>query len=272
MTSDACIDSNNGNIKISVIMSVYNGQEFLSQAVESVLNQSHENIEFVIINDGSTDSSLDIIRDYMRFDNRIVLINQTNMGLTAALNVGVSQATGEYIARQDADDISMPKRFELFFDFVEKNGPVDIYTAPAVLINSNGLALKTIPNYFRRNGFHKKMLNYYNSLIHGTLIIRASIIKRHAYNENFRYAQDFEMYHNLLRHNYKISYDRLNSSYKLRLHNNQISVVHKSPQFTLFKQTLESRDIKFYSQTLLNRLFFRLVDIVLYLKVVLKLG
>jgi glycosyltransferase involved in cell wall biosynthesis len=255
------------SLKISVIMSVYNGSRFLSESIESILNQSYRNFEFIIINDGSDDNSLEIIQSYMDIDSRIVLLNHKNIGLTKSLNIGVLKATGEYIARQDSDDISMADRFELFLDFVKINGAVDMYTTPALLIDKDGFAIKTIPNYFRRNGFHENMLNYYNSLIHGALIVRGNIIKKYNYNEEFQYSQDFELYHNLIGRGFNISYDDLNLSYKLRVHGEQISTLKKTPQFNFFRRTLVCRGIKFYKQTLLNRLLFRIIDIGLYLKV-----
>jgi glycosyltransferase involved in cell wall biosynthesis len=92
-------------------MSVYNGERYLREAIESILNQTFTDFEFVIINDGSTDSSGDIISTYN--DSRIRLINNAqNIGLTKSLNLGLSIARGEYVARQDADDVSHPKRFE----------------------------------------------------------------------------------------------------------------------------------------------------------------
>jgi glycosyltransferase involved in cell wall biosynthesis len=258
------------NSKISVVMSVYNGEDYLSESIESILNQTYKNIEFVIINDGSTDSSLEIIKKYMELDDRIILINQENKGLTASLNIGISKTSGEYIARQDADDISMPDRFMKFYKFMKNNNFVDVYSTPAVLINGKGESLKTVPNYFRRNGFHKKMLNYFNCLVHGTLIIRSRVIKSYRYNEDFKYSQDFELYHNLLSNNYQICYDPINTSYRVRTHNNQISFTSKSKQSDLFRRTLESRSIKFFNQTLLNRLMFRVLDVIFYLKVAIK--
>jgi glycosyltransferase involved in cell wall biosynthesis len=202
----------------------------------------------------------------MKIDNRIILIDQKNKGLTKSLNIGLNVATGEYIARQDADDISAPDRFKLFLKFFETNNNVDIYTTPALLINENENSMKMIPNYFRRNSFHPNMLNYYNSLIHGTLIIKTDLIKKFKYNEDFKYSQDFEMYHRLMDSGYKISYDKSNISYKLRIHNMQINAAHKSSQFVFLRRSLEDRGIKVYKLTLLNRIIFRLIDIVLYFR------
>jgi glycosyltransferase involved in cell wall biosynthesis len=97
--------------KVSVIMSVYNGEQFLRKAIESILNQTFKDFEFIIINDGSTDKTQEIVDSYK--DPRIVVIkNQQNIGLPKSLNKGLEIARGEYIARMDADDISLPDRLE----------------------------------------------------------------------------------------------------------------------------------------------------------------
>ena len=97
--------------KISVIMSVYDGERHLGESVESVLNQTFTDFEFIIFEDGSTDSTWDILTDYSKGDQRIVLVqNRENIGLTKSLNRGLKLAKGRYIARQDADDVSLPER------------------------------------------------------------------------------------------------------------------------------------------------------------------
>ena len=123
------------NPDISVVMSVFNGGDYLRKSIESILNQSYLNFEFIIINDGSTDTSLKIIKSYK--DNRIVLVNRKNKGLITSLNEGISLAKGRYIARMDADDISFPSRLEKQFDFIEKNN-LDICGGHCLLLDKNG--------------------------------------------------------------------------------------------------------------------------------------
>ena len=95
---------------ISVLMPVYNVEKYLQEAIESILNQTYSNFEFLIINDGSSDKSGEIINSYN--DSRIVYLqNNKNKGLVYTLNYGISLAKGEYIARMDGDDISLPDRF-----------------------------------------------------------------------------------------------------------------------------------------------------------------
>ncbi len=107
------------NPKITVLMSVYNGEKYLRNAVGSILNQTITDFEFIIINDGSTDGSREILESYN--DDRIVLINQNNTGLTKALNKGLSLARGEYVARIDADDSANPARLEKQLIFLRNN-------------------------------------------------------------------------------------------------------------------------------------------------------
>ena len=97
-------------VVVSVVMSVYNGAKYLRESVESVLSQEGVAFEFIIVNDGSTDDSGIILAEYAARDDRIRIIEQENTGLTRALIRGCDEAQGKYIARQDADDISMPNR------------------------------------------------------------------------------------------------------------------------------------------------------------------
>ena len=105
---------------ISVIMPAYNAENYISDAIESILDQSYSDFEFIIINDGSTDKTLDIIRKYQTEDSRIVVISRENKGLPSSLNEGLNISRGAYIARMDADDISHKFRLERQLGFIEK--------------------------------------------------------------------------------------------------------------------------------------------------------
>jgi glycosyltransferase involved in cell wall biosynthesis len=96
---------------------VYNGERFLREAVESILNQTFEDFEFIIINDGSTDRTGEILNSYK--DERLKIFNQPNRGLTKSLNRALKLSQGKYIARQDADDISEPNRLEVQVTYLE---------------------------------------------------------------------------------------------------------------------------------------------------------
>src|SRR5438067_12011849 len=111
---------------ISVIMSVYNAEAFLEAAVQSVLMQSFSDFEFIIIDDGSTDRSNQILQDYARKDNRVRLISRPNKGLTASLNEGLKLARGEFIARMDADDVAAPDRFKIQVEYLRDHPEVSV--------------------------------------------------------------------------------------------------------------------------------------------------
>ena len=106
---------------ISVILPVYNGAQFLSDAIESILTQDFNNFEFIIINDGSTDDSIKIIEHYASVDSRIIAINRENKGLIYTLNEGIKRSTGEYIARMDADDVSIKNRLQSQYKYMSAN-------------------------------------------------------------------------------------------------------------------------------------------------------
>src|SRR5579859_2675921 len=104
---------------VSVAMPVYNAQRYLAQAVDSILAQSFKDFEFIIIDDGSTDSSTEILRKYEAADPRIRLFSRPNTGLTIALNEALGYARGRYLARMDSDDVSLPRRLEKQVAFME---------------------------------------------------------------------------------------------------------------------------------------------------------
>src|SRR3990172_10052244 len=106
--------------RISVVMPVYNAELFLASAIESILGQTLPDFEFVIVNDGSTDSSLEIVQEYAATDGRIRLVSRPNTGIVGALNDGLAISQGEFIARMDADDMALPHRFERQLKFLEE--------------------------------------------------------------------------------------------------------------------------------------------------------
>ncbi|MFO7902521.1 MAG: glycosyltransferase [Pirellulaceae bacterium] len=122
--------------RVSVVMSVYNAERYLAQAVRSILQQDLEDFEFVVVDDGSTDGSLGILRSFS--DGRLVVLEQENQGLPKALNRGVRQARAPLIARMDADDVSMPNRLRLQLEFLEQNSDHVAVGSNARVIDEDG--------------------------------------------------------------------------------------------------------------------------------------
>ena len=187
------------NYKVSVLMCVKDGENYLNQSIESILNQSYKNLEFLICDDGSIDKSFQICKEYSNLDNRIKIItNNESIGLTKSLNKLINISTGSIIARQDADDFSDLNRISKQMELYKKGN--EIITTRAFLIGKN--KLKPRFSYLVPK---KIMIRRKNNFIHGTLFIKKKIlIDIGCYDENFYYAQDYKLFSDLLRRGYKI--------------------------------------------------------------------
>ena len=180
------------NPLVSVVLSVYNAEQYLAESIDSILNQSYQNFEFIIIDDGSTDGSLEIIQSYD--DKRIVLISRENRGLIASLNEGILKAKGKYIARMDADDISLPTRFEKQVAFLE--GHLEVGLCGTAVIGFSKEQDGTIWRLAQQSKTIKTQMLFSSAVAHPTVMIRHEIILKHQlfYDDNFKYAEDFELW------------------------------------------------------------------------------
>lgn len=138
---------------VSVVLPVYNGEKYLKEALESILNQTYRNIEIIIVNDGSQDGTLSMILQYMVKDRRIVLISRENRGLVCSLNEALKIARGEYIARMDADDISHPDRFEKQVAYLDEHKDIYLLGSNYNLIYEEGLSEERKK---RHDGTHRR--------------------------------------------------------------------------------------------------------------------
>jgi GT2 family glycosyltransferase len=123
---------------VSVVMAVHNERPYLEVAIQSVLDQTFKDFEFIIVNDGSTDDSEEVLDRFEQSDDRIRLVHQENRGLIASLNRGLDMAQGKYIARMDGDDISHPERFEHQAAFLEENPEIGVLGTQVDKIDANG--------------------------------------------------------------------------------------------------------------------------------------
>lgn len=177
-------------------MSVYNGADFLKGAIESVLNQTYSAFEFIIIDDGSTDKTWEILKSYASFDNRIKLLkNNTNMGLTRSLNKGLTRAQGKYVARQDHDDLSEPMRLEKQIKFLEMHRSIVLVSCNYDIIDSNCELIKRI-KLSDNDTLVEWNLIFYNYLGgHSQVMYRRDVVLSiGGYTESFSYAQDYDLW------------------------------------------------------------------------------
>jgi len=208
--------------KISVVMSVYNSQQYLHEAIDSILNQSFKDFEFIIIDDASTDSSAEIIKSYT--DPRIKYHkNEHNLGLTKSLNKAIKLSESPYIARMDADDISLQKRLERQYLYLINHEDIAMVGTFGTLIDENGKEKDKISAALSPEEISAALV-FYNQFIHSSVLYRKKVIvEAGLYNEEYKKAQDYELWLRLLSLDHKMV--NLEESLVLyREHNESISV------------------------------------------------
>lgn len=182
--------------KISVILPVYNGERFLREAIESILNQTFKDFELILVNDGSTDRSEEIMKSYQ--DHRIVrLDNGENLGLSKSYNRAIERARGEYIARMDADDVSDPKRLERQLSFLKRHPHVDIVGSGIVFIDENGQS-RGQKHPQEDHALIKFSSLFSTPMMHPTIMGKTSVFKTYHYNEGLHNSEDYELWSRLL--------------------------------------------------------------------------
>ena len=185
----------NSNPRVTVLMAIYNGERYLHQAIGSILHQSFTNFEFLIIDDGSTDCSAEIIRSYK--DSRIRLFhNINNLGLVPSLNRGLDLARGEFIARMDADDISHPERLSEQLAFLDNHPHIGLVGTNFILINSEGITTSgpILPGFLSDIEIQWKLL-WENPIAHPSVMFRSSIAQLcGGYPSDYAYAEDYALW------------------------------------------------------------------------------
>ena len=179
--------------KVSVLLAVYNCEKFIDQALKSIYDQTYQDFEVVIVDDGSTDKTSEILHD-MKDSRTSIHTNSENKGLATSLNIGLNFCTGQYIARMDADDISLPQRFEKQVRYLDENPNCAALGSWCIRIDSNN---KIISNWRHPTEFEgiKKRLLEENSIFHGTAMVRRhSLMEIGGYNEKYRYSQDYDLW------------------------------------------------------------------------------
>jgi glycosyltransferase involved in cell wall biosynthesis len=183
---------------VSVILPVYNSDKYLSDAIHSILAQTYNNFELIIINDHSTDQSMELVRTFSEKDSRIrVIQNPENIGISKSLNKGLEISKGVYIARMDADDISFPDRLEKQVNYLQKSPEVGVLSAGLIIINEFGVNGDTITYPLSDIEIRWHML-FHNAFCHPCSMLRADVINTQKYNPEFPFAQDYEFWGRLL--------------------------------------------------------------------------
>ncbi len=182
----------NNNPKVTVLMSVYNCEKYIREAVNGILNQTFTDFEFLILNDGSTDKTKEIILSYK--DPRIIFIeNEKNLGIPQSLNKGLKLAKGEYIVHQDGDDISLPKRLDKQIEFLDQHKNIGLVGTFYMAINEEGEFLQEFQPETNSKRIKEKLAQK-NQFAHGSITFRKECLNKVGYyNEDLKYTHDYDL-------------------------------------------------------------------------------
>lgn len=219
-----------GDPQVTVLMPVYNGEPYLRAAIDSILNQSFTDFEFLIINDGSTDQSLKTIKSCK--DRRIRLVNQrSNLGLIETLNRGFAIAKGRLIARMDCDDICMPERLNKQVAFMEEHPGVGVCGTWIEYFMGKELVM----NFPVTHEEIVQAMPYFNPMAHPTLVIRREVLQTQSvlFDAAYPHVEDYELWTRLVQVTRFANLPEVLLKY--RIHPQQVGRVHSEKQAELIK-------------------------------------
>lgn len=217
---------------VSIIIPCYNAEKYVESAVRSIMNQTYKNLEIILTDDCSTDGTFAILEKLTVEDSRIKLYkNETNLKIVKTLNKMIQLASGKYIARMDADDISLPERIEKQVEFLEENPDIAFCGTNAFIINENSkrTGKTSLPITAESNKF---FLQFYSTFFHPTVMLCSEIYKQNLYDEDFLYAEDYELWARMI---FQENLKGVNLSERLfeyRIFKGQSSAIHQEKQIS----------------------------------------
>jgi len=222
---------------VSVVMGVYNGEKYLRDTINSILSQTFKDFEFIIVNDGSTDNTGEILQEYAKKDPRVKIIEQENQGLTRALIAGCKMVQGKYIARQDCGDISMPERLAKQLERINADKGIALVSCS---VNFFGPAGEFV---FSSSSKPDDKLALRGISWHGTAFFPRELYKNSGgYRSEFYFAQDLDLWARLAKYG-KVS-DCPEVLYEARVQKGDISGIYRKEQAVLTKIIYALRDLK----------------------------
>jgi len=220
--------------RVSVVTSVYNGEAHLEECIDSILNQTFQDFEYIILDNGSTDRTPEILERYS--DPRIRIIHQENLGISGSLNKGIDLSGSDLIARLDADDYSFPQRLEQQVSFMEQN-PEIAFCGSRFKELVGDKYFPQMVKFIEKDDDIRKTVSCFNPFAHSTIMIRKNAFtKSGGYDLNFKYGQDYELWVRMLNFG------------KAQVLKEELSVVRLSEQSTsnknIIKQKLEALQVR----------------------------
>lgn len=235
------------NPLVSVIIPCYNAEKYVEEAVRSIMTQTYKNLEILVTNDCSTDNTLKILQSLAEEDSRIKVIeNKENLKIVKSLNNMIDIAQGKYIARMDADDISLPERIEKQVKFMEENPEYGVCGTNAWIIDEEGKKIgKTfLPIKYDEILFYAK---YICPFYHPTVLIKSNVLKKYKYLENIHYAEDYELWCRLIYKEKFIMHNLPDKLLQYRKNKNQITQKYRDVQIASVAKFFE--EYKIFSES-----------------------
>jgi glycosyltransferase involved in cell wall biosynthesis len=222
---------------VSVVMSVRNDARFVAESIDSILRQTAPDFEFIIFDDGSIDSSRQVISSFT--DARIKMFGLGGVGLASALNQGLGMARGTYVARQDADDISAPERFEQQIAYLESNPEIDVLGTAVTAIDQEGRRLRDYEYPLTDAEIRQELCRMHNPLVHGSLMYRKQrILDIHGYRPAFRKSEDYDMHLRAARYLKFANLEKRLLQYRVRLDSMSGGRDEEALQYSLLARAL----------------------------------
>ena len=216
------------NPKVSVVMPVYNREKYVAKSIESVLNQTYTNFEFLICDDGSKDSTWSILERYQAKDNRIKLLkNEKNLGIANTRNKLVENVKGKYLAILDSDDLWVRDKLEIQVNFLDKNTNYGMLCTDYSFIDDNGKLLSKQTYKFEK--IIDNRLDFGNCIAHSTVMLRLSVLStlfaqdKMYYNPSYTFAEDYELWCRIRKHTKIYHMNRILYHYRLHDKNTTVS-------------------------------------------------
>lgn len=181
------------NPLVSVVMPAYNAEKYISEAIESILNQTFQDFEFVIIDDGSTDRTWEIIQEYAKKDERIISVrNEINLNVSQTRNKGIDKSRGKYIVWADSDDISLPHRIEKQLNFMESNEGVGLCGSFMKFFGDS--EKESVRKYSDKDEILRKLIFRQNPVAQPACIMRIDILKKSGGYPNLSLSEDLYVF------------------------------------------------------------------------------
>jgi glycosyltransferase involved in cell wall biosynthesis len=251
------MEENKTEYLVSIIMPSYNSEQFIRNSILSVLNQSFSLWELLIVDDASTDSTIDIIMSFEDPRIRVIRLNE-NKGNYYARNIGLENAVGKYIAMLDSDDISLPKRIQLQYNYLENNTSIGAIGTSFIIIDENGNYINKID---RRMGYSELRVNliHDNILLHSSLFIKKELIERYdlKYQTSYLYAADYDFVFNCSKHFPVASLGEYCVLY--RFHGSNITNTFNSSQKS-FATIIRKNIITYYFGSMLEKMEIEMIN------------